>query len=161
VNVPASVTADLDVGIKGSILTIAGEWRVQSTPASTVDVLLGARYLDVEPRLSFGLNGDVASIPAASRGGSFEIKARNWDAIVGVKARYAFGDRLQWYVPLYADIGGGDSKLTWQAAAGLGYSFGWGDVVGLWRYLSYELKSDQPIQDLSFSGPMIGVTFRW
>ena len=130
VDVPASVTANLDLGIKGSAWTIAGEWRLQSTREATVDVLLGARYLDVKPRLSYGLNGDVNSIPTASRGGSFEIKARNWDAIVGLKARYAFGDRLQWYVPLYADIGAGDSELTWQAAAGLGYSFGWGDVVG-------------------------------
>ena len=161
VDVPASVTADLDLGIKGSAWTIAGEWRLQSTREATVDVLLGARYLDVKPRLSFGLNGDVDSIPTASRGGSFEIKASNWDAIVGLKARYAFGDRLQWYVPLYADIGAGDSELTWQAAAGLGYSFGWGDVVGAWRYLRYDLKSDQAVQDLSFNGPMIGVTFRW
>ena len=161
VNVPASVTADLDLGIKGSAWTIAGEYRLQSTREATVDVLLGARYLDVEPKLSFGLHGDVASIPTASRGGSFEIHAKNWDAIVGVKARYAFGDRLQWYVPFYADVGAGDSKLTWQAAAGLGYSFGWGDVVGLWRYLRYEFESDQTIQDLAFNGPMIGVTFRW
>jgi hypothetical protein len=161
VDVPASVTANLDLGIKGSAWTIAGEWRLQSTREATVDVLLGARYLDVKPRLSYGLNGDVNSIPTASRGGSFEIKASNWDAIIGVKARYAFGDRLQWYVPLYADIGAGDSELTWQAAAGLGYSFGWGDVVGAWRYLRYDLKSDQAVQDLSFNGPMIGVTFRW
>jgi len=161
VNVPASVTADLDLGLKGSAWTIAGEWRLQSTRESTVDVLLGARYLDIKPRLSFGLNGNVASIPAASRGGSFEVKASNWDAIIGLKARYAFGDRLQWYVPLYADVGGGDSKLTWQAAAGLGYAFGWGDIVGLWRYLRYDFKSDDVIQDLTFNGPMIGVTFRW
>ena len=160
-NVPASVTADLDLGIKGSAWTIAGEWRLQSTPESTVDVLLGTRYLDVKPRLNFGLNGDVGSIPVATRGGNVEVKARNWDAIIGVKARYAFGDRNQWYVPVYADIGAGDSQLTWQAAAGLGYAFSWGDVVGLWRYLRYDFKSDQAIQDLALNGPMIGVTFRW
>ena len=40
-------------------------------------------------------------------------------------------------------------------------TFGWGDVVGAWRYLRYDLKSDQAVQDLSFNGPMIGVTFRW
>jgi len=48
-----------------------------------------------------------------------------------------------------------------QAAAGLGYSLDSGDVVGLWRYLRYNLKSDQPVRDLSFNGPMTGVTFRW
>ena len=36
-----------------------------------------------------------------------------------------------------------------------------GDVVGLWRYLRYDFKSDQAMQNLAFSGPMIGVTFRW
>ena len=151
----------LQAGSRRAAWTVAGEYRLQSTRESTVDALLGARYLDIKPKLTFGLNGDIASIPAASRGGSFEIKARNWDGIVGVKARYAFGDRLQWYVPLYADIGAGDSELTWQAAAGLGYSLGWGDVVGMWRYLRYDFKSDQAIQNLAFNGPMVGVTFRW
>jgi len=113
VNVPGSVTANYDLGIKGSTWTIAGEYRLQSTREATIDLLFGTRYLDVRPRVSFGLNGDIASIPIASRGGSFEIKARNWDAIVGVKARYNFGDRLQWFVPLYGDIGGGESKLPY------------------------------------------------
>jgi len=161
INVPGSVTADLDVGIKGSAWTIAGEYRLQNTRESTVDLLFGARLLDIKPRASFNLNGSLGSIPPASRGGSFEVKDSNWDAIVGVKARYAFGDRLQWFVPLYADVGGGDSSLTWQAAAGIGYSFGWGDVVGMWRYVSYDMKSDDVIQDLTFNGPMVGVTFRW
>jgi len=159
--VPASVTADLDLGIKGSAWTMAGEYRLLSMPDWTVDGLFGARYLDVRPRLGFRLNGDVASIPVESRGGSFEIKGSNWDGIVGVKARYAFGDGLRWFVPLYVDVGTGESRLTWQAAAGVGYKFGWGDVTGLWRYLRYEMKSDQPIEDLAFNGPMIGVTFRW
>ena len=160
-NVPASVTADLDLGIKGSAWTIAGEYRLQSSRASTLDVLLGARLLDVKPRLSWALNGDLASLPVVSRGGSVEVKASNWDAIVGLKGRYAFGDRLQWYVPMYVDVGTGDSSLTWQAAAGLGYAFGWGDIAALWRYLSYDMKSGQAVEDLTFNGPMVGVTFRW
>ena len=89
------------------------------------------------------------------------MKDSNWDAIIGVKSRHAFGDRLQWFVPLYADVGGGDSSLTYQLAAGIGYSFGWGDIVGMWRYVSYDMKSDDVIQDLTFNGPMLGVTFRW
>jgi hypothetical protein len=160
-NVPASVTADLDLGLKGSAWTIAGEYRLQRTRESTVDLLFGARQLDIKPRLTYGLHGDVSSIPTGSRGGNIEVKATNWDAIVGVKARYAFGDRLQWYVPLYADVGAGDSRLTWQAAAGIGYAFSWGDIAGLWRYVRYDFKSDDAIQDLKFNGPMLGVTFRF
>ena len=161
VNLPGSVSGNLDVGIKGSAWTIAGEYRLQSTKESSVDLLFGARMLDVKPRISFSLNGDLGGIPSESRGGSFEVSQTNWDAIIGVKSRWAFGDRLQWYVPLYADIGGGDSRLTWQAAAGIGYSYSWGDIVGMWRYVRYDFKSDSVIQDLSFNGPVLGVTFRF
>jgi len=158
---PASVTGDLDFDLKGLAWTIAGEYRVASTRQYTMDVLAGARLLNIKPKLSWSLSGNVASIPTSGRGGSHEIKADNWDGIVGVKGRYAFGDKLQWFVPYYADVGAGDSDLTWQAAAGLGYAFSWGDVVGMWRYLDYNMKSDQAVSDLNFNGPMIGVTFRW
>jgi hypothetical protein len=126
-----------------------------------VDLLVGARLLDVKPRLTWRLNGNVGSLPIASRGGDSEIKASNWDAIVGVKARFAFGTDSRWFVPGYVDAGAGQSRLTWQAAAGVGYSFAWGDVVGLWRYLSYDMKSDQAVKGLSLNGPMVGATFRW
>lgn len=159
--VPASVTADLDLGLKGSAWTIAGEYRLQNTRAATVDVLLGARLLDIKPRLTWGLNGDVGSLPLQSRGGQSEIKANNWDAIVGVKGRWAFGDDLRWFVPAYADIGTGESNLTYQVVAGVGYAFPWGDVLGAWRYMKYDMGSGDAVKNLSLNGPMIGVTFRW
>lgn len=59
------------------------------------------------------------------------------------------------------DAGTGDSDLTWQAAAGLGYTFGWGDVAIIWRYLDYDLPSDAKVADMNFSGPEAGVIFRW
>src|SRR5690349_20281032 len=85
-NIPASVNGDVDVGIKGSAWTIAGEYRLQNTRETTVDLLFGARLLDIKPRASYSLNGSLGSIPPASRSGSFEVKDSNWDAIVGVKS---------------------------------------------------------------------------
>jgi hypothetical protein len=81
--------------------------------------------------------------------------------IVGVKGRYAFGDERRWYVPYYADIGTGESKLTWQVAGGLGYAWSWGGVFAMWRYLDYNFKSDKKLQDINFNGPMLGATFAW
>lgn len=161
VGLPTSVTGDLDLKLKGLAWTIAGEYQIASGREFNVDVLAGARLLDMKPRLSWSLSGDVSTIPIAGRGGSHEIEANNWDGIVGLKGRYAFGDNLQWYVPFYADVGAGNSDLTWQAAAGLGYAFSWGDVVAMWRYLAYNMKSGQPVSDLNFNGPMIGVVFHW
>ena len=52
-------------------------------------------------------------------------------------------------------------NLTWQAYAGIGYSFGWGSVVALWRYIDYDLKSGKPVQSLTMNGPAIGAVFHW
>ena len=99
-------------------------------------------------------------MPVADRAGSREASEQNWDAIVGVKGRVRPGDGA-WFFPYYLDAGTGESKFTWQALAGVGYAFGWGDIVGAWRYTDYRMKSDQVVQDLTFSGPAIGVVFRW
>jgi len=59
------------------------------------------------------------------------------------------------------DVGTGQSRLTWQAMAGIGYSFDWGTTTLAWRYLDYEFDPNAAIQDVSLSGPFLGVTFRW
>ena len=80
---------------------------------------------------------------------------------MGVKGRFDLGQQGAWFVPYYADIGTGDSDLTWQAMLGLGYSFGWGDLIGAWRYLDYDMPSGDGLRDLYSSGAAIGVTFRF
>jgi hypothetical protein len=45
--------------------------------------------------------------------------------------------------------------------AGVGYGFGWGDVVASWRYVDYQMKSGSAIEELSFNGPAIAAAFRW
>jgi|SRR5690349_4028942 len=160
-DVPGGVTGDFDLRVKGSAWTIVGEYRAYSSPELTLDFLAGARLLNVKPRLDWSLQGNVSSLPPISRGGNIEIEANNWDGIVGVKGRYELGGARGWYLPFYGDIGGGESKLTYQVAAGVGYAFGWGDIALLYRYIGYEMKSGQPVEDLKLSGPMIGATFRW
>jgi hypothetical protein len=48
-----------------------------------------------------------------------------------------------------------------QALAGIGYAFGWGEVMAAWRYLDYELPGDGPVSDLNFNGPLVGASFAW
>src|SRR4051812_39079586 len=42
---PASTSANLDFGLRGFVTTVAGQYRVASEPARTIDVLGGVRYL--------------------------------------------------------------------------------------------------------------------
>jgi hypothetical protein len=79
---------------------------------------------------------------------------------VGVKGRAALSADHNCYAPCDVDAGAGDSKLPWQAVAGVGYSFQWGDVVATWRDLDHEVKSGHPMESLAFSGPSISAVFR-
>ncbi len=159
--IPAGATANLDYDMKGWVGTLAGTYRVVSRPDYTLDLVAGARVLDIRQTLTWSFAGNVGSIPLSQRAGTREIDEQNWDAIVGVKGRYAFGDGQRWFVPYYLDLGAGDSKFTWQAIAGIGYSFGWGDLVAAWRYTDYEMKSEAKVEEMTFNGPAIGLVLRW
>jgi hypothetical protein len=158
---PAGVDANVSYDLKGWAWTLAGTWRVASTPAATMDVIAGTRLFDLRQTFGYEVTGNVGSIPTAGRAGTSEAKLSNWDAIVGVKGRMAFGESRKWFVPYYFDIGTGESDLTWQAMGGIGYSFGWGDVVASWRYLDYDMKSGKKIESMTFNGPAIAAVFHW
>ena len=158
---PASLTADLGLDLKAWVWTVAGEYRVMASPTYTMDVLAGARMLDLEETLTYSLYGDIAGTGFSGRTGSRDASQTNWDAIIGVKGRWAFGDRREWFVPYYFDVGTGESDLTWQAVVGLGYQFSWGAVSAGYRVLDYNFKSGGKVQDLSASGPEVAFTFRF
>jgi len=160
-DLPAGVTADASYKLRGWSWTLAGAWRAVSNPAYSLDAIAGARLLDIQQNLDWTLSGNVGSIALPDRAGARELSLHKWDAIIGVKGRYTFGDGGRWFAPYYLDVGAGGSELTTQAMAGLGYSFGWGDVVGSWRYLGYKMKAGDGLQDLSFNGPMVSAVFHW
>ena len=159
--ISASTSADLSWDLKGVLWTLAGEYRLQTDPKLTLDLLAGARMFSLKPSLRWSIQGDLGPIASAQRSGTSETSETLWDGIVGTKGRYAMGDSGKWTLPFYIDVGTGQSRLTWQAAVGLSYAFSWGELTGMWRYVSYDMKSGSPVEDLSFNGPMIGATFRW
>jgi hypothetical protein len=160
-SLPGGAEATLSFDLKGWAWTLAGERRVLSGAGSTMDILAGARLFDMRQTLGWEVTGNVASIPVLNRSGRSEAKISNWDAIVGLKGRMAFGEGNKWFVPYYVDIGTGESDLTWQAVGGLGYSFKWGDVVAAWRYIDYDMKAGKNIESMTFNGPAIAAVFRW
>ena len=161
VALPAGVDANASYDLKGWAWTLAGTWRVASGPATKADVIAGARLFDMRQTFTYEVTGNVGSIPAPGRAGAAEAKLSSWDAIVGVKGRFALGEDRKWFVPYYADIGTGESDLTYQVMGGIGYSFGWGDVVAAWRYLDYDMKSGRTIESMNFNGPAIAAVFHW
>jgi hypothetical protein len=158
---PAGVTANASLDIKGTVWTLAGNYRVLTSPDVAFDAFAGARLLSVKENLGWEFSANVGSVTGPGLTGGSEAKVDNWDGIVGVKGRWNFGANREWFVPYYVDVGAGDSNLTWQGIAGIGYAFKWGEVVAAWRYLDYDMKSGTKIESLNFNGPAIGVAFRW
>jgi hypothetical protein len=140
---------------------LAVSYRFAASPETAFDVFAGARFANIDQSLDWQFTGSFGAVVPPPLMGSRDASVDVWDGIVGVRGRFALGAGGHWVVPLYLDIGTGDSDLTWQSALGLGYAFGWGNVGVAWRYLRYEMKSDAPVSDLSLNGPALGVTFRW
>ena len=158
---PYDVSASVKLDMKSWIWTTAGYYRLVDDDQTSFDLLAGVRYADVEQSLDWSISGDISGLPLPGREGGAKVSADYWDAVLGIRGRFALGQDGAWFLPYYFDIGTGDSDFTWQGLAGIGYAFSWGETVAAWRYLSYDLPSNRPIADMDFSGPALGLTFRW
>jgi hypothetical protein len=160
IDIPAGAAADVKAGLSGYVWSLAGTYALVEDPQWNMQLLGGVRYLKAKPSLDWRFTGNVGSLPPAAVAGSASASPGAWDAIIGAKGRINFGSGA-WFAPYYADIGTGRSDLTWQAMAGVGYNFSWGDVVAAYRHLDYTFPSDYVLKDLSFSGPAVSLGFRW
>jgi len=161
VQVPATVTARVNLDLTGWIWTLDGTYLVVDDPSHPVKLLAGARMFDLSTDVKWQLEGDIAGQPIPGRTGKADGSDTIWDAIVGVKGQVRFGEDEKWFVPYYLDVGTGDSDLTWQGMIGAGYAFEWGDLVAVWRYLDYDMPSGDLVENLDANGPAIGVTFHF
>ncbi len=156
---PVSVSADLSLDMKMWIWTAAGTYELAKTPENTTDLVFGARLLDIPTELGWTFNGSAPG--GITHSGSADAGDSLWDAIIGVKGVAYLGADKKWFIPYYADIGTGQSDLTWQVNAGIGYRYDWGSVAATWRYLDYNLKPGYALETLTASGLLIGVNWQW
>jgi hypothetical protein len=140
------------IKLSSSIVTAAGGYNLIETDKVRLDAVAGVRYFstDVDLRVD-------ASALGMSDSKKFSDSENLLDGIVGAKGFVRLGENLSFIY--YADVGSGQSKLTWQAMAGAGYNYHWGELLLAYRYLDYKFDSDFALKDLSFSGPALGARF--
>jgi len=154
-SVPVNVAGSTD--LVANVWTLAGGYTVLRKPDVSVDLFAGTRLLDLKTSLGWNFTGPAGGLLAA---GSVSQTFNKWDGIVGVKGRILLGSS-RWSVPYYLDLGTGSSSLTWQGMLGVAYSFPWGGVTLAYRNLYYDEKDDKLLQNLRFTGPALGATFRF
>ena len=148
IGIPAKI--DVDVKMKGYVSTFGAAYRVIDDDGTSLDLLAGARYF----KLDLDLDADV--------GGSNTKYSDSEDVLDGIiGAQVLFDISETWYLSCYADVGAGDSKLTWQVWPGVGYRQEKVDVVAGYRHLAWETDDGDTIDDINFNGPMLGVKFRF
>ena len=145
-----------EASMKAWIVTPSVGYNLVDAERGTFDVFAGARYLWID----VGINLDISGPLGGGRSARISDSGSVWNGIVGVRGDVDFGPKV--LLPYYADVGGGQSDLTWQAFAGVGYRFKHVDAIAGWRYLEYKFKGSSPVlDDLTVKGPQVGVTFKF
>lgn len=153
----SAVTGNAKAELSSWIITPTVGYNLVDEGNVRIAVLGGARYLDVEAKLNLNLDGPRPPGFAISGKDSFS----DWNGIVGTRGGLNFADH--WYVMGYADIGTGDSDLTWQAIGMVGYRFNTFDLNAGYRYLNFQFDdgSNDLMDELTVSGPFAGILFRF
>jgi len=153
---------DVNAGLSITGWTVTGiiGYDVMQTDRVRLAIIGGVRYFTLDTDLGINSSLDLpAPLPPLTKSLSLSESIDLWDGIVGVRGSIMLNEH--WYLPYYADIGTGDSDLTWQLFGGIGYMFNWGDIKLGYRYLKYDQDDDKFLQDFTFDGFLLGVGFRF
>ena len=151
----AATVAD-KITLQQTVLTGAFTYTLANTKDVYADALLGVRAIDVTATLF----GNLAGSPHKE---SVTKKTSTIDPIIGAKGRYRIADS-SWYIPAYADIGGGGgtTNITWQVMAGIGKTFNKViDASLTYRALYYDMKDSGVLQKTTMQGPQVAVSFKF
>jgi hypothetical protein len=166
------VKGSADASLIGKVPTLLAGVNVIDSDNYHMDVLAGWRRADLDASLDMTRNNvfpNIGPVPAGTR--LFDMDITYDDFLVAINGEYDLADS-NWSFPYYADVGAGDSDLTWQMMVGADYSFGSWKLHMNYRHLVYDF-GDVPATvaligsveardvEVIFSGPSIGAKFEF
>lgn len=145
------VTGKLDIGLKALVLNFIGGYNLVDNGNDTFGLAAGARYLKIT------LDTTIKQEDLKDKD---SVDDSVWDGVIGLMGRHNFPDGH--YFNYYADVGGGGSKLTWQALANFAYDYKkFTGKIG-YRYLKWNFKNDaEALDNLNIHGPYISFEWTW
>ena len=154
--VPSLATLD-EAGFNAWIITPNVGYTILHDDKQKIDLYAGARYFRIEFDITIVIDPITPGEPSSSRKESPSVS--QWDGIVGARGSYHLPGK--WFIPYSVNAGTGESDFTWGAQAGIGYKYSDLSAVLGWRYLTYDVGSDNIIKELTLNGPFAGVIFHW
>ena len=150
--IPAEISVDYTE--KAWIVNAGVGYNLVDEDRWTLDVFGGLRYLWLN--VSVGLDFSTRLLDSTSIASD---RRMNLDGIVAASGVVLLNDR--WYARYYADVGTGNTDLTWTAQGVLAYRFDSVDAYAGWRHQEWDGVGEKVIKDLDLSGPILGVRFRF
>lgn len=150
------ISSSVSTHIFSGIFTLGAAYTVAKSDTSNLDVGLGFRNANLRTTTDYSLAGPITQIPIT---GSLSASVTLTDALLIARGRLGLGGR--WYAPYYGDIGTGNSNTTWQYVLGVAYGGRTNDVIFAWRGLGYNQNNGQLLQNMRFSGPLLGYRIHW
>lgn len=144
----AAISSNLDETIW--IITPRIGYTIVDQTTWSLDLLGGIRYGSMDTTLNVNA-GQLTSTSSDSNTVT--------DVIVGGKGRVNLGEN--WYLPYYADVGSGDTDLTWQVFGGVGYQFDQLSIEAGYRELEWDLKNNAILDTLNLNGPLLGAKYQF
>lgn len=144
------IPANADAEITGNVFTGAIGYDVVDTNKTRFAVLGGIRGMDLDT---------TANISVGTGSQRVSGGLQNWDGIVGVRGTTQIADR--WGISYYADVGTGESDLTWQVSLALDYRINNWDLSFGYRYLTWDVGNSAVLSNLTFDGPFIGAKIKF
>ena len=146
-----TLSGHANIDLKSLVLTPVIGYVALETERFQLEPFAGARYAHLDTTLDIRVHDQSRQ---------FSDSTGLLDGIVGARGDVSIDEN--WHLPYYADIGTGDSDLTWQVMAGVGYRINQSVDLGVtYRYMAWQFDDNPLLNDLNFSGPLIGARFRF
>lgn len=160
---PVSGDLVVDANLKLQLYELGGLYRFGRPEPSraAVDILLGARQIDMDLNLNITLPGPMGTQLTP------RVDVSETDVFVGGRVIGKFNER--WGYKARADYGGGGSEGTLNLLATVGYTFGQTGLFTLdvgYRHMTIELKGSAADSvttetEITMSGPVVGFIFNF
>lgn len=161
--VSTTLSVNLDVDVKQTLAEAFVGYRIfeQDYGGSLlgIDLLGGVRYNNIDVEIGVGA-AQLGLTTTASRNPS-----KDWaDGVIGIRAQYNLNNG--WGTSAWADIGGGSDSSSYQLAGFVNYSFKNNvKVFGGYRHYNIDYEKGSGASrfaiDLDYSGPLLGVAYRF
>ncbi len=149
--VPTPIDASVRLEQDAWIVTAGGGYELSSTSDSNVDFVGGIRYFDLTTDVRVDLGGGLA--------GAVVDSSDVLDAVVGIKGQTGLAHK--WTLGYYADVGAGQSDLTYQAVVDFNYAYSKVALGFGYRFLKWDFDGKGYLDDFQISGPFVGLIFRF